>query len=204
MKPLEIEAKSFEIITQEIGDRPLLSGYEEVMKRIIHTSADFEYLDTVIVQGPLKERIREAFNSGLTIVTDTTMALAGINKPALKQLGGEVVCFIGDEAVALEAKRSSQTRSFVAMKQALTLNRSVLFVIGNAPTALFSILELMEEGFEPVGVIAVPVGFVNVVESKEMILDSGVPALVARGRKGGSNIAAAIVNALMYEWVERT
>lgn len=203
MKPREIEDKSFAIITEEIGDTPLLAGYESVIKRVIHTSADFDYLQTITVSGPLKERIKQGFEGGLTIVTDTTMALSGINKPALKQLGGTAVCFIGDESVAAEAKATGKTRSYVSMKRAAKIPGPVLFVIGNAPTALFSLIELIEEGFEPVGVIGVPVGFVNVVESKEALLASGVSCLVAKGRKGGSNIAAAIVNAFMYDWVAR-
>lgn len=204
MKPHEIEARSFDIITREIGERSLLPGYEAVIKRAIHTTADFDYLDTIVVSGDLKERIRAALADGLIIVTDTTMAMAGINKPALHQLGGRVMCFIGDDDVAAEAKALGRTRSYQAVKKAVTQDAPVLFVIGNAPTAIFSLLEEIERGYQPVGVIGVPVGFVNVVESKQALLDSGTCCLVAKGRKGGSNVAAAIINALLYEWVERS
>lgn len=203
MKPHEIEQRSMQIITQELGDRVLLPGYESVIKRVIHTTADFEYADSIVVQGDLKARIKQAFDQGLTIVTDTSMVMAGINKPALERLGGSVRCFIADPEVAAEAKSNGQTRSFVAVKKACRLPGPLLFVVGNAPTALFSLIEEIEAGFSPVGVIGVPVGFVNVVESKQALLESGVDCLVAQGRKGGSNVAAAIINALMYEWVER-
>ena len=143
--------------------------------------------------------IRKAIAEGAYIVTDTTMAQSGINKKRIHEYGGEVLCFIGDEDVAKEAKDRGVTRSLVSMERAAKLDKPVIFTIGNAPTALLSIESLVKSGrLDPVAVIAVPVGFVNVVESKERIIDLNIPAIVARGRKGGSNIAAAIVNALQY------
>ena len=139
-------------------------------------------------------------NGGACIVTDTKMAMSGINKSALSKLGAEVYNFISDEDVVVEAKRRGETRSAIAMEKAARLNRPTIFAIGNAPTALIRLHEMIEnDGFMPGMIIGVPVGFVNVVQAKELILSTAVPSIVARGRKGGSNVAAAIVNALMYQ-----
>ncbi len=200
IKPDQIEAKSFEIIGEILGDKELDPRYEAVIKRCIHTSADFEYADSMYFTDGVIEKIQEAMKDGAYIVTDTRMAQAGINKRRIEKYGGEVLCFIADPDVAAEAKLRGVTRSLVSMEKTSRLDRPVIFAIGNAPTALISIYDLVKAGkLSPVAVIGVPVGFVNVVESKELIIDSGVPCIVARGRKGGSNIAAAIVNAIQYK-----
>lgn len=200
IKPDQIEAKSFEIIGEILGDKELDPRYEAVIKRCIHTSADFEYADSMYFTDGVIDKIQEAIKKGAYIVTDTTMARAGINKKRIEKYGGDVLCFIGDEDVAAEAKERGVTRSLVSMEKASRLDRPVIFAIGNAPTALISINDLVKAGkISPVAVIGVPVGFVNVVESKELLIGSGVPCIAARGRKGGSNIAAAIVNAIQYK-----
>lgn len=200
IKPDQIETRSFEIITEILGDRELDPRYEAVIKRCIHTSADFEYADSLYFTDGVIERIGDAIKGGAYIVTDTKMAQAGINKRRIQKYGGEVLCFIGDEDVAAEAKERGVTRSLVSMEKASRLDRPVIFAIGNAPTALLSIYDLVKAGkLDPVAVVGVPVGFVNVVESKERIIELGVPSIVARGRKGGSNIAAAIINAIQYK-----
>ncbi|SCK00746.1 Cobalt-precorrin-8X methylmutase [uncultured Eubacterium sp.] len=200
IKPDQIEAKSFEIIGEILGDKELDPRYEAVIKRCIHTSADFEYADSMYFTDGVIDKIQEAIKKGAYIVTDTTMARAGINKKRIEKYGGDVLCFIGDEDVAAEAKERGVTRSLVSMEKASRLDRPVIFAIGNAPTALISIYDLVKAGkLSPVAVIGVPVGFVNVVESKELLIGSGVPCIAARGRKGGSNIAAAIVNAIQYK-----
>ena len=202
MRPQEIETRSMEIIEEELGERAAAWPPEEllVVKRCIHTSADFDYGENLVFSPGAVEIALEALRNGVTIVTDTSMAAAGINKRSAAALGVEVRCFIADPYVAAEAKRRGITRSAVCMERAAALGRPVIAAVGNAPTALMRIKELAEEGrFRPELVIGVPVGFVNVVEAKEMILGTDIPHIVARGRKGGSNIAAAIVNALLYQ-----
>ena len=204
VKPNEIEKKSFEIITSELGGRTFAPEIEPIVKRVIHTSADFDYADNLVFTEGAVPRALEALKKGAHIVTDTTMAMSGINKRTLAALGGEVHCFIGDEDVAQQAKERGVTRSMVSMEKAAAMEVPLIFAIGNAPTALISLCELMDRGaVSPELVIGVPVGFVNVVESKELVLEHEVPAIVARGRKGGSNVAAAIVNALLYQVRQR-
>ena len=175
-----------------------------MVKRVIHSSADFEYADNLVFSEGAVARARKAIEAGAHIVTDTNMVKAGINKKILAQFGGEVHCFVADEDVAAEAKARGVTRSTVSMERAAGLDVPLIFAIGNAPTALVEIRRLVDAGtLSPELVIGVPVGFVNVVESKELIQESGVPYIVARGRKGGSNVAAAIVNALLYQLVRR-
>ena len=200
IKPMDIEKRSFEIITELLGDRRLDPENELVIKRAIHTTADFDYAENLVFT-PHAVRIGiEALKNGCDIVTDTQMARSGINKTILGRLGGEVHCFMSDADVAAEAKERGITRAFVSMERAAQLERPCIFAIGNAPTALVSLHELIEAGkIRPALVIGVPVGFVNVVESKELILAADVPSIVARGRKGGSNVAAAICNALLYQ-----
>lgn len=197
--PQEIEKKSFEIITEILGEKKLDPKNESVIKRCIHTSADFEYADSLYFSEDVVARISNALKNGADIVTDTQMAKAGINKTMLAKYGGQVHCFIADEDVAAEAKERGVTRSLVSMEKASRLGKDVIFAIGNAPTALIGLHELITTGkINPCGIIGVPVGFVNVVESKELIMTLDVPCIVARGRKGGSNIAAAICNAMLY------
>ena len=199
--PTEIERRSFEIISTELKQMGISIPEEEapITKRVIHTSADFDYASTMTYSQDAIEKARNLIRAGAHIVTDTNMAKAGINKKKLAEFGGEVHCFMADEDVAKEAKERQVTRATVSMERAAKLNVPVIFAIGNAPTALISLYELMETGeFTPDFVIGVPVGFVNVVASKELFLNSNVPHIINAGRKGGSNIAAAIVNALLY------
>ncbi len=200
IKPMDIEKRSFAIITELLGDRKLDPENELVIKRVIHTSADFDYADNLVFSEHAVQKGIEALRGGCDIVTDTQMAKAGINKTILGKLGGEVHCFMSDPDVAAEAKERGVTRAIVSMERAGKLQKPCIFAIGNAPTALVSLHEQIEAGnLHPALIIGVPVGFVNVVESKEMILASQVPYIVARGRKGGSNVAAAICNALLYQ-----
>ena len=199
VSPMEIEARSFEIITSELP-HPIDETYAPIIKRVIHTTADFEYADTLCFSQDVIKHALEAIQEGAAIITDTTMAMSGINKRALSRHGGEAHCFIGDADVAEQAARQGTTRAVAAMEKAARIpDKPLIFAIGNAPTALVRLYELITEGrLNPRLVIGVPVGFVNVVQSKELIMRAGVPYIVARGRKGGSNVAAAICNALIY------
>lgn len=200
MKPMDIEKRSFEIISELLGDRILDPENELVIKRVIHTSADFDYADNLVFTPHAVQKGVEALKNGCHIVTDTQMAKAGVNKTILGKLGGEVHCFMSDPDVAEEAKQRGVTRAVVSMERAAALQQPCIFAIGNAPTALFSLCDLMEQGkVDPALIIGVPVGFVNVVESKEKVMEMPVPSIVAKGRKGGSNVAAAICNALLYQ-----
>lgn len=197
--PQEIEKKSFEIITKELGDTFLNPVEEPIIKRVIHTTADFEYVKNLCFSENAVMRMQDAIRRGACIVTDTQMARAGINKRELAKYGGKVYCFMSDEDVAAAAKQNGSTRAVAAMDKAAALGGELIFAVGNAPTALVRLYELLEAGeVQPQGIIGVPVGFVNVVEAKELILQTKVPYIVARGRKGGSNVAAAICNALLY------
>lgn len=198
--PAEIERRSFEIITEELGERSFLPGTEPIIKRCIHTSADFDYADNLVFSENVVEKALRAIRSGASIVTDTQMGKAGINKKRLARYGGQVHCFMSDEDVAETARKNGTTRAAASMDKAARLKGNLIFAVGNAPTALVRLHELITEGvIRPELVIAVPVGFVNVVQSKEMILSlEDTPYIVAKGRKGGSNIAACICNALLY------
>ena len=198
--PQEIEKRSFEIITEELGDVKLMPGTEPVVKRCIHTSADFDYAKNLVFSDGVIEHALKVLGSGATIVTDTQMAMAGVNKKKLATLGCQIRCFMSDPDVAEEAKKRGVTRAVVSMEHAAKLPGPLIFAIGNAPTALVHLYELVKSGaVKPELIIGVPVGFVNVVPSKELILTlEDVPYIVARGRKGGSNIAACICNALLY------
>ena len=197
--PADIEKESFATITRELGDRQPPEELAPIVKRVIHTTADFEYADTLYFSPNVVERAKAAIRGGAHIITDTTMGLSGINKRAAARFGCKVDCFIADPDVAAEAKARGVTRALVSMEKAARLGEPVIFAIGNAPTALIRIRELIDAGeLAPKLVIGVPVGFVNVVASKELIIASGAPCIVARGRKGGSNVAACIVNALLY------
>lgn len=219
LRPDEIETRSFEIIEEELEMRDLKSGKlisdescpiksEPVVKRVIHTTADFDYASNLVFSEDALTQAYELLTKGCIIVTDTNMALAGINKTALNELGIRACCFMADESVAEEAKERGVTRATVSMERAAKLDKPVIYAVGNAPTALISLYEAHERYKKnpddpvyhiPGLIIAVPVGFVNVVAAKELIIESGLPYIAARGRKGGSNVAAAIVNALMYQ-----
>ena len=198
--PMDIEKRSFEIITELLGEKRFDPENEPVIKRAIHTTADFDYADNLVFSPHAVQKGIEALRGGCDIITDTQMAKAGINKTILGKLGGEVHCFMSDEDVAREAKARGVTRAIVSMERAAKLPKPCIFAIGNAPTALICIRELIDAGkLIPALIVGVPVGFVNVVESKELILELDTPHIVARGRKGGSNVAAAICNAMLYQ-----
>ena len=199
IKPEEIEKLSFRIITEELGGRSFDPLHEPIIKRVIHTTADFGYADSLHFSDGAVKAALEAVRNGADIVTDTRMAKAGISAETLKKSGGEAHCFIADEDVAKEAKERGVTRASVSMERAALIGKKLIFAIGNAPTALIKLNDLIQSGrLEPALVIAVPVGFVNVIESKELIMNCKVPVIAAKGRRGGSNVAAAIVNAILY------
>ena len=200
--PGDIEGRSFAIITKELAERGIviLEEQEPVTKRVIHTSADFGYADTLTFSENAVAVAKSLIRNGADIVTDTNMALSGINKKVLETYGGMAHCFMADEEVAKEAKERRVTRAVISMEHAAKLDKPVVFAVGNAPTALIRLYELISDGiYRPAFIIGVPVGFVNVEVAKEMILHTNVPCIVNRGRKGGSNVAAAICNALLYE-----
>ncbi|MBQ3956798.1 MAG: precorrin-8X methylmutase [Clostridia bacterium] len=197
--PAAIEARSMEIIESELKTE-IPPENKAVVKRVIHATADFDYAENLAFSPHAVEKALDALRRGCRIVTDTQMAKSGINKAAAGKLGCEIDCFMSDPDVAEEAKARGCTRAQVSMEKAARLGGPVIFVIGNAPTALLTLRSLIDGGkVKPDLVIGVPVGFVNILEAKEAILSSSVPHIVAKGRKGGSNVAAAIVNALMYE-----
>lgn len=198
--PMDIEKRSMEIIEEELGQLQLDPIQASIIKRVIHTSADFDYVRTLLFSDDVVSKALAALKSGATIITDTNMACTGINKPGLSQLGGKALCFMADLDVAESAKMAGSTRAAACMEKACSVEGPVIIAVGNAPTALVRLDELVRDGkINPVLVIGVPVGFVNVVESKEIIMKTGIPYIVARGRKGGSNVAAAICNALIYK-----
>ena len=206
--PADIERTSISIITRELDELGLTPPPETaaVVKRVIHTTADFDYAKNLrFTPGAVQAAVR-ALQRGAVIVTDTNMALAGISRPGLAKLGCEAVCYMADPAVAEAAKQAGTTRAVAAMHRAAREHPGAILAVGNAPTALLTIAEEIEAGLRPALVIGVPVGFVNVVESKERLFavceKHGVPAIVAMGRKGGSNVAAAICNALIYSAAE--
>lgn len=200
--PEDIEHRSFEIISEELRNRgiTLSPETEMVTKRVIHTSADFDYAQTMTYSPNAVAIAKELIQNGADIVTDTNMALAGINKKTLARHGGEAHCFMADEDVARIAKERQVTRATVSMEKAAGIQKPVIFAVGNAPTALIQLYEMIQSGtFRPAFIIGVPVGFVNVEAAKELILQTDIPYIVNRGRKGGSNVAAAICNAILYE-----
>ena len=202
LPPEKIEKRSFEIITEELLMRNIKLPKEEelITKRVIHTSADFDYAETLCYSKGAVEILKELIKNGADIVTDTNMALAGINKKVLAKFGGEAHCFMANEEIALLAKQKNVTRAAVSMEKAAMIEKPVVFAIGNAPTALIKLYEMMEKmDWKPAFIIGVPVGFVNVEAAKELILKTNIPYIINRGRKGGSNIAAAICNAVLYQ-----
>ena len=216
VKPADIEATSMKIIGEELAEKGITIPEENapIVKRVIHTTADFEYADNLYINDGAAAQAVRSIVSRVRFVTDTNMALSGISKPALAKVGGEAVCYMAEPAIAAAAKENGTTRAVASMEHAVTemigmlptsgqtVHLPLVFAVGNAPTALIKISEMIRGGLRPALVIGVPVGFVNVVESKEELIEVceeyGVPAIVARGRKGGSNVAAAICNALLY------
>lgn len=200
VRPEEIEARSMEIITQELKEKTWPEPEFSIVKRCIHTSADFDYGDNLCFSKGAAALGVKALKDGVSIVTDTRMAASGINKKRLSEYGGEVHCFMDASDVAEEAKNRGCTRAAICMERAAALHEDLIIAVGNAPTALIRLYELIQVGeIRPVMIIGAPVGFVNVVEAKELIMTAGVPYIVPKGRKGGSNIAAAICNALLYQ-----
>lgn len=204
VNPNDIEKRSFEIIESEIvlkfGGKTLPESLKPVILRVIHTTADFDYLENLRFSENVTDIARETLKKGAVIVTDTNMALAGINKTALNKLGCEAVCFMSDDDVCETAKEKNITRAAASVYKASRLEKPVIYAVGNAPTALMKIRELHEQGkFAPALVIGVPVGFVNVEHSKELLVNSDIPYIAAMGRKGGSTVAAAVCNALLYQ-----
>ena len=205
LSPAEIEARSFAIIGEELAERGIVLDplQDPVIRRAIHTTADLDYAETLVFSPDAVRTAQELIRRGAAIVTDTNMALTGINKSRLQEYGCEARCYMADEKVAEEAKARGTTRAQVSMERAaedlIESGKPSIFVVGNAPTALITLRQMADAWlYRPDFIIGVPVGFVNVVEAKEQILDSGIPHIVNRGRKGGSNVAAAIVNALLY------
>lgn len=203
--PSEIERRSFEIIDSELRSRGIVLPGEEqkIIMRTIHTSADFDYASTLVFSNGAVKIAKNLILNGADIVTDTNMAKAGISAKTLSKFGGKVHCFMADEDVSIEAKKRNITRASVSMEKARSLSetgKKLIFAIGNAPTALISLYEMIQKtDYRPDFIIGVPVGFVNVEQSKEMILSTDIPYIINKGRKGGSNIAAAICNALLYD-----
>ena len=200
--PGEIEKRSFEIISEELEKRQIVLPKEQepVTKRVIHTSADFDYAETMCYSDHAVEIAKELILKGADIVTDTNMALAGINKKILASFGGEAHCFMADLDVARRARERQVTRATISMEKAAAIEKPVIFAVGNAPTALIELHKMITEGrYQPAFIIGVPVGFVNVVPAKELIMETEVPYIINRGRKGGSNVAAAICNAILYQ-----
>jgi len=201
MRPEQIETESMRIIEAEIGEHPWSAIEWPVVRRVIHASADFDYARSMLFSPDAVLSAVAALRRGRGLVTDTTMALAGISKPRLERFGISASCFVADPDVAREAGSQGITRSILAMRKGAADSGNGVFVIGNAPTALFEMVRLLREGLRPDLIIGLPVGFVGAAESKEMLLQEaaafGVPFITNRGRKGGSNIAAAVVNALL-------
>ena len=202
--PADIERTSLSIITQELAALGLTPPpeTEAVVKRVIHTTADFDYARNLrFTPGAVAAGIA-ALQAGTPIITDTNMARTGISQTALTRLGSTALCYMADPEVANLAAETGTTRAVASMHRAAQEHPGAILAVGNAPTALLAIAEQIEAGLRPALVIGVPVGFVNVVESKETLLAAceahGVPAIVAMGRKGGSTVAAAVCNALVY------
>lgn len=202
VRPQDIEKRSFAIISKELEEKGIVLPKEQelVTKRAIHTSADFDYAKTMTYSAHAVGIAKKLIQNGADIVTDTNMALAGVNKKELAKYGGEAHCFMAEEEVAKIAKERGVTRAAVSMEKAAQIEKPVIFAIGNAPTALIELYQMIQSGkYRPAFIIGVPVGFVNVEAAKDLILKTDVPYIINRGRKGGSNIAAAICNALLYE-----
>ncbi len=206
--PADIERTSMKIITAELAERGLTvpDNVRPVVLRVIHTTADFDYAENLRFSEGAVEAGIAVLAEGTPIVTDTNMALSGVSKPSLKKLGGSACCFMADPEIAVRAKEQGTTRAAASMIHASEQFPSAVFAVGNAPTALMTLSDLIRGGYRPALVIAVPVGFVNVEDSKEEIFalceEKGIPVIAAMGRKGGSNVAASICNALLYSATE--
>jgi len=204
VKPQEIEDLSFKIIEQEAGDHGFGEDQWPVVRRMIHTSADFEYIDTIRFYPDVVQKGISAIQRGCQIITDTNMARVGIRKKEIQKFGGKVSCLIADQAIAKKAKESGTTRALAAVDMACDQMKDGIYVVGNAPTALLRLIELIKnKKASPALIIGFPVGFVNAAESKDELIALDFPYITNKGRKGGSNIAASIVNALAIMAVEQ-
>ncbi len=204
LNPMGIESDSMEIISRELSHLHIPEQYVSIVKRVIHTTADFEYAHLFEAHPNAVELAKKALHQSCRIYADTSMIVAGVSKPSLQKLGCELHCFVHDQEVVAEAKTQGITRSICGINKAAQDERFRIFVIGNAPTALVRLCELYAEGLvKPDLVIGVPVGFVGAAESKQMLKESGLPYLLIRGRKGGSTVGVAMLNALLYELIKR-
>ncbi|WP_159517248.1 precorrin-8X methylmutase [Sunxiuqinia indica] len=204
LNPMGIESDSMEIISRELSHLQIPKQYDSIVKRVIHTTADFEYAQLFEAHPDAVELGKKALQQSCRIYADTSMIVAGVSKPSLRKLGCELQCFVHDEEVVTEAKAQGITRSICGINKAVEDDRFRIFVIGNAPTALVRLCELYAEGkIKPDLVIGVPVGFVGAAESKQMLKESGLPYLLIRGRKGGSTVGVAMLNAILYELIKR-
>ena len=199
-QPELIESKSFEIIAEILGDKDVKGLRGSILKRVIHTTADFEYRDLLAFKEGVEDVLLNAFLAGCTVISDTNMIKSGINKKLCETLGIEVKCFVDSEEAHEVAKQKGITRSMAAIDIAARIEGRKVFIIGNAPTALYRIMELCEDGLlKPDAVVGVPVGFVGAAESKEALWETEIPSIVSKGRKGGSTIGVAVVNAVLKE-----
>ena len=208
VRPADIEKESMRIIESEMAERGIQVPAENltVVKRVIHTSADFDYgTNLKFTENAVARAVQTLQEGNKVFITDTNMALSGISKPSLAKLDAEAICYMADPAIMKQAKEEGTTRAYASMRRGAKEHPEAIFVSGNAPTALIAISEMIREGLKPSMVIAVPAGFVNVVESKEEVFhlceEAGIPCIAAFGRKGGSNVAASICNALLYQAV---
>ena len=201
--PMDIEKRSFEIIGEEMGNHDFSDRELNVVKRVIHTTADFEYKDLIRIDEQSIDKALSLLKKGCKIYTDTQMIKSGINKKALEKLGCEIVNYVSTEEAFRIAKERNITRSMAAIE--IAMNEGIeFFVFGNAPTALYRLIELYREGkAKPKFFIGAPIGFVGASESKEELLKTDLDNITIRGRKGGSTVSVAIVNALMYMVVDR-
>lgn len=195
----ELERKNLEVISELLADYAYEEAYASIIKHCIHTTADFDYAGNLYFSENALNIFKNLFKNGCRIITDTQMTKAGVNKKLAHKYGIKIKCFIDDDDVALEASERNLTRHAVAVEKAMRFKGSAVFVVGDAPLALMRLYEAVCQGYRPAAVIAAPVGFVNVAEAKEMIIRTDIPCIAARGRKGGSSIAAAICNAILYE-----
>ena len=209
VRPADIEKESMRIIEGELNERGIEIPEEHltVVKRVIHTTADFDYGENLkFTENAVQRSIEALRQGGRVFITDTNMALSGISKPSLAKLDAQAICYMADPEIMQQAKAEGTTRAYASMRRGASEHPDAIFVSGNAPTALIAISEMIREGLRPSLVIAVPVGFVNVVESKEELFslcaEKGIPAIAALGRKGGSNVAASICNAILYQAVD--
>ncbi|WP_457553750.1 precorrin-8X methylmutase [Desulfobacula sp.] len=198
MKPQDIESLSFKIIDKEAGNHEFNRKEWSIVRRMIHTSADFEYMNSICFSGdPIAVGI-EAISSGRNIITDTQMARSGIRKKSVERFGGQVSCLINDKEVASKAKGEGTTRARMAVDMSVETLEGGIYAVGNAPTALLRLIELTRsDKIKPALILGFPVGFVNAAESKDLLMETNIPFITNKGRKGGSNIVASVVNALI-------